>query len=270
MSEHGAMTVGPGEVVANPRVVEVVQPIIDFIKQQITERQVTYDEWHTAVQFMLRTAEAGELPLLMDAFFEATVDSVANVQSTASTSAIEGPYYVPGAPLVENPGDMPRRPDEPGEPLVFRGRVTSEDGPPLAGALLDIWHADAHIPGTYSNVHPGQPDFNLRGRVETDGEGRFEVRTIKPAPYPIPDQGPTGSLMNALGRHSWRPAHIHVKANAPGHRMLTTQIYFADGEFIDSDSCGAVKDELVVPLGKRELGGQECLVLENDLALAVL
>jgi catechol 1,2-dioxygenase len=269
MSEHGTMTIGPGEIVADPRVVEVVQPIIDVIHQQITDKQVTYEEWHTAIQYMLRTAEAGELPLLMDAFFESTVDSVANTQSSASTSAIEGPYYVPDAPLLENPGVMPQRPDEPGDPLVYRGQVTSADGTPLPGALVDIWHADANVPGTYSNCHPGQPDFNLRGRVETDAEGRFHVRTIKPAPYPIPDQGPTGSLMNALGRHSWRPAHIHVKASAPGHRMLTTQIYFADGEFLDSDSCRAVKDELVVPLRSETSGGESCLVLEDDLRLAV-
>ncbi|MBV8966873.1 MAG: catechol 1,2-dioxygenase, partial [Mycobacteriaceae bacterium] len=159
-----------------------------------------------------------------------------------------GPYYVPGAPMLEPPCVLPQRPDEPGEPLNFSGTVTALDGEPIVGALLDIWQADATVPGSYSNIHPGQPDFNLRGKLRTDEQGRFELRTVRPAPYHIPDEGPTGRLLGVLGHHSWRPAHIHVKLTADGYGPLTTQLYFQGGEFLDSDVAGAVKDDLILQL----------------------
>lgn len=163
---------------------------------------------------------------------------------------------------------MPQRPDEPGQPLAFFGTVKTPDGRPIAGALLDVWHADATVPGTYSNIHPGQPDFNLRGKLQTDEQGRFALRTIRPAPYRIPDQGPTGQLLSALGRHSWRPAHIHVKLTADGYQPLTTQLYFHGDDFLDSDVAGAVKDDLILPLQSVRSAGGPHLALRYDFQLA--
>lgn len=266
-----AMQSRPGveipDITANPRVVEVVQPLIDRVQEVIREKNVSYDEWHQAIRFMIDLANAGEVPLLM-ALFEATVDEVANAASASSTTAIEGPYYVPGAPMLEPPYVMPQRPDEPGEPLVFSGTVTTPDGQPIVGALLDVWHADATVPGTYSNIHPGQPDFNLRGKLKTDEQGRFELTTIRPTPYHIPDQGPTGRLLGALGRHSWRPAHIHVKISADGYQPLTTQLYFQGDEFLDSDVASAVKDELILPLQPAGHNRDTHLTLRYDFQLA--
>lgn len=266
-----AMQSRPGveipDITANPRVVEVVQPLIDRVQEVIREKNVSYDEWHQAIRFMIDLANAGEVPLLM-ALFEATVDEVADAASASSTTAIEGPYYVPGAPMLEPPYVMPQRPDEPGEPLVFSGTVTTPDGQPIVGALLDVWHADATVPGTYSNIHPGQPDFNLRGKLKTDEQGRFELTTIRPTPYHIPDQGPTGRLLGALGRHSWRPAHIHVKISADGYQPLTTQLYFQGDEFLDSDVASAVKDELILPLQPAGHNRDTHLTLRYDFQLA--
>jgi catechol 1,2-dioxygenase len=263
-SEPGVETV---DTAASPRVVELVQPLIDRIQELIREKNVSYDEWHQAIHFMMDLADSGEVPLLM-AYFEATVDEVANVASASSPTAIEGPYYVPDAPILEPPYVMPQRPDEPGEPLVFAGTVRTPDGQPIADALLDVWHADATAPGSYSNIHPGQPDFNLRGKLQTDEQGRFELRTIRPAPYRIPDQGPTGRLLQALGRHSWRPAHIHVKLSADGYQPLTTQLYFQGDEFLDSDVASAVKDDLILPLEPARSNGGSHLTLRYDFQLA--
>lgn len=255
------------DVTANPRVVEVVQPLIERVQEVIREKHVSYDEWHQAVGFMIDLANSGEVPLLM-AYFEATVDEVASTGSASSASAIEGPYYVPGAPMLPPPCVMPQRPDEPGEPLVFSGTVKTPDGQPIAGALLDVWQADATVPGSYSNIHPGQPDFNLRGKLHTDEHGRFELTTIRPAPYRIPDQGPTGRLLGALGRHAWRPAHIHVKLSADGYQPLTTQLYFEGDDFLDSDVASAVKDELILPLQRVESDRGSHLTLHYDFQLA--
>ena len=150
-----AMQSRPGvetpDITVNPRVVEVVQPLIDRVQEVIREKDVSYDEWRQAIQFMTDLAASGEVPLLM-AYFEATVDEVGNAASASSTTAIEGPYYVPGSPMLEPPYSMPQRPDEPGEKLVFSGTVRSPDGQPISGAVLDVWQADATVPGSYSNV----------------------------------------------------------------------------------------------------------------------
>ena len=265
---HGDTGVELADITANPRVVEVVQPLLDRVGELIREKNVGYDEWHQAVHFMTDVANCGELPLLMAAFFEATVDEVANAASASSPTAIEGPYYVPGAPMLEPPYVMPQRPHEPGEPLVFSGTVKNPHGQPIDGALLDVWHADATVPGTYSNIDPGPPEFNLRGKLHTDEQGHFELRTVRPAPYHIPDQGPTGRLLNALGGHSWRPAHLHVKLSADGYQTLTTQLYFQDGEFLDSDVARAVKDDLILPLQAAESDAGSHLTLRYDFELA--
>jgi catechol 1,2-dioxygenase len=266
-STHSETGVELPGTTANQRVVEVVGPLLDRIQGLIREKNVSYDEWHQAIHFMVELADSGEVPLLM-AYFEATVDEVANAVSASSPTAIEGPYYVPGAPMLEPPFVMPQRPGEPGEPLVFSGTVQTTDGQPIAGALLDVWHADATVPGTYSNVDPGHPDFNLRGKLRTDERGRFELRTIRPAPYHIPDQGPTGRLLNALGQHPWRPAHIHVKLTADGYEPLTTQLYFRGDEYLDSDVARAVKDELILPLERAENDRAPHLTLRYDFHLA--
>ena len=134
---HSQTRVQIPDITANPRVVEVVQPLIDRLQELIREKSVSYDEWHQAVHFMIDVADSGETPLLMDVFFEATVDAVADAASAASTTAIEGPFYVPGAPMLDPPCVMPQRPDEPGDPLVFSGAVTTPDGGPIVGAVLE-------------------------------------------------------------------------------------------------------------------------------------
>jgi catechol 1,2-dioxygenase len=145
---------------------------------------------------------------------------------------------------------MPRRPDERGEPLTVSGRVTDAKGRPLASAVLDVWHADAD--GFYSGFHPDLPRGVLRGKVVTDAEGRYDVRTIFPASYTIPHAGPTGRMIDACGWHPWRPAHIHCLVEAEGHEPLVTQLFFAGSAYLGEDIAGAVKDELVVRPQERD------------------
>ena len=122
--------------------------------------------------------------------------------------------------------------------------MLSSDGTPLADAILDVWHADAD--GLYSGFDPRLPEGILRGRVRTDGEGRYEVRTIVPAPYTIPLDGPTGRLCAAAGWSPWRPAHIHLIVSADDHEPLTTQLFIDSSDHLDNDVASAVKEELIV------------------------
>ena len=127
----------------------------------------------------------------------------------------------------------------------------STSGKPLSGAELDMWQADAQ--GHYSNVHPGTPDWNLRGRFRTEPDGSFEVRTIVPPPYEIPKHGPAGAVLKALGRHCFRPAHLHLKVRHLQYEELTSQLYFDGGQYLEIDVANAVRDDLTIRLNRREV-----------------
>ncbi|GAC1596126.1 MAG: catechol 1,2-dioxygenase [Acidimicrobiales bacterium] len=237
---------------AEERVREVVEALVENLRGVIRDKKVNYDEFHAAIQFLVRLGDAKEIPLLLAVFLEATVDDVTHAQTKGSTTTIQGPFHIPGAPTLQAPYKLPRRADEPGDLLVVSGTVHGTDGGPLPGAELDMWQATGDLPGKYSNVHPGLPDFNLRGRFVTDDQGQFSVETVVPAQYEIRKNGPTGELFELLGRSAWRPAHLHFKVSHPDHRTLTTQLFFNDDQYLASDAGNAVKPGLVIPLVKTE------------------
>ena len=245
-----------------PRARVLLEDLERTLQQYIRRHHVTHDEYRRATEILIATVRAGEESLLFDVFLEAAATDVDNIAKPGSLAAIEGPFYLPGAPLLQPPYRLPQRPDERGEELLFAGTVTDADGTPLAGAELDMWQADAN--GHYSNIHPDLPAFNLRGRFHTGADGTFEIRTILPPPYEIPKDGPTGTVLNTLGRHFYRPAHLHLKVSHPGHEVLTSQLYFAGGEWLESDVANAVRGELVLELSKHE----DRLCARYDFALA--
>jgi catechol 1,2-dioxygenase len=222
---------------------QVVGELFRRINALVADLDVTYEEYQTAKQWLIDVGEAGEWPLLLDVFVEHAVEQQAHKDRAGSDGTILGPYYLPDAPVLQPPYEMPRRPDETGEPLVMTGGVVSADGTPLAGAELDVWHADAK--GLYSGFSD-IPEGILRGKVITGADGRFELRTVAPAPYTIPHDGPTGRMIAACGWHPWRPAHIHLIVSADDHDQLVTQLYLADSDYVDDDVADAVKDSLIV------------------------
>ena len=236
----------------NERLVYLLDELLDTLKQFIREYEVTPEEYRQTALFLHETGQIGEIPLMADVFLEPTVDEVAfgHQAGAGSVSAIEGPYYTTGAPELQPPYELPRRDEEPGDVLFFRGTVRDEDGNPLPGATLDMWQADAN--GVYSNVDPNPPENNLRGRFRTDEEGRYEVRTIVPVPYEIPTEGPTGRLLTVQGKHTMRPAHLHLIVTSDGHHKLTTQIFFEGGEYVEDDCVEAVKPQLVAKLERHD------------------
>ncbi|ANZ41843.1 catechol 1,2-dioxygenase [Lentzea guizhouensis] len=230
------------------RVSTVVTAVLRGVHEAIRAHDVTYPEFQAAKQWLMDVGEGGEWPLFLDVFVEHVVEEVAARTQDGTKGTILGPYYLPDQQRLGSVATLPMRPDEQGDPLVFSGRVVDLTGAPLE-AELDIWHADAR--GYYSGFAPGVPDGNLRAVVMTDSDGRFEITTVQPAPYRIPTDGPTGRLVDAAGWHPWRPAHLHLIVRAPGHRPITTQLYFAGGQYVDSDVAEAVKPELVLtPAGQ--------------------
>jgi catechol 1,2-dioxygenase len=226
------------------RVAAVASAALAALYGVIREYDVTYAEYDALKSWLIQIGADGEWPLFLDVFVEHVVEETVNANRAGSKGTIEGPFYVPNAPRAEGEITLPMRAEEPGPPLTFAGQVTSVDGSPLAGALVEMWHADAL--GFYSQFAPGLPEWNLRGAVIADDDGRFAVHTIQPAPYQIPHDGATGKLIAAAGWHAWRPAHLHLKVSAPGHQLVTTQLYFEGGEYNDSDIASAVKPELMI------------------------
>ncbi|MGH3519959.1 MAG: dioxygenase [Haloechinothrix sp.] len=232
------------------RTAEVLGDIFAAVNERLVKHSATYEEYQEAKQWLIEVGQAGEWPLFLDVFFEHTVEQLASEQRAGSTGCIEGPYYKPGAPQLDSPATLPQRSDEPGDTLVFTGSVRDLDGNPLPGSIVDIWQADAH--GFYSQFHPDPPEWNLRANVTTDEAGRFEITTVVPAPYEIPKDGPTGKMIIAAGWHHWRPAHLHMMVRAEGKQPLTSQLFFAGGDYIDSDIASAVKPELTLELVKHD------------------
>jgi catechol 1,2-dioxygenase len=239
-------------VANNERLVELFTDLKDnYLREFIRKNKVTPTEYRKAVKFLEQAGKnIGEIPLMMDVFLETTVDAVAYGQWAGSPTAIEGPFYIEGAPILEPPYELPRRDDEPGDVMFFSGQVRDQEGNPLKGVELDMWHCDAD--GLYSNIAPSVPEGNLRGRFYTDEEGRFEVRSIVPVPYEIPKEGQTGQLLRAIGSHTWRPAHIHLIVRHENFHPMTTQIFFEGDEWVNDDCVDAVKPELVARLEKHD------------------
>lgn len=226
------------------RVSLLASRVIDAVNQTVIDERVSYEEYNALKAWLIKVGEDGEWPLFLDVWIEHSVEQVANDHREGSKGSIEGPYYVPDAPTFEGVATLPQRDDEPGTPFVLKGSVTNVAGEALAGAKVEIWHADDL--GFYSQFAPGIPEWNLRGIVLTDAEGNYVINTKLPAPYQIPTEGACGQLIEAAGWHAWRPAHLHLKVSAEGHDLITTQLYFTGDTHLEDDIASAVKPELVL------------------------
>lgn len=225
------------------RVSELAREVLDAVHETIRRHRVTYDEYNALKAWLISVGQDGEWPLFLDVWVEHVVEEVATSHRHGNKGSIEGPYYVPGSPELGADATMPMRDGEVGTPLVWEGTITSTDGRPLAGKV-ELWHADSD--GFYSQFAPGLPEWNLRGSISTGPDGVFRITTIRPAPYQIPTDGSCGKLIAAAGWHAWRPAHLHVKVSAPGHELLTAQLYFPGDPHNGDDIATAVKPELML------------------------
>ena len=236
------------------RVSLLASKAIKALNDIVLEERVSYDEFNALKAWLIKVGDDGEWPLFLDVWVEHSVEEVATDHREGNKGSIEGPYYVPNAPEQNTPAKIQMREDEPGTPLLFRGQVRSTDGSPLSNAKIELWHADEL--GFYSQFAPGIPEWNLRGVFIADQKGNFRIQTMQPAPYQIPTEGACGQLIAAAGWHAWRPAHLHLKVSAPGHELLTAQLYFPGDVHNDDDIATAVKPELMLDLKPAENGVQ--------------
>ena len=233
----------------NPRLKAVMTSLIEHLHGFIRDVELTQDEWALAIQFLTRTGQIcddkrQEYILLSDITGVTMLVDAINHRSPdgATESTIFGPFYREGA--AELPIGASINQDGHGEPAVVMGQVLSTNGTPIPDALLDVWETNEH--GLYEQQDPDQPDMNLRGKFRTDSQGRYCFIGIKPVSYPIPDDGPVGQLLRSLGRHPYRPAHIHLLVSAAGFAPVTTHLFVQGDPYLDSDAVFGTKDSLVV------------------------
>lgn len=250
------------------RLTEAVRLIADHAFDILAALQPTPEELDALVQFLTEVgyatdARRQEWVLLADVF--GLSDGVMNQDDGrapgVTPSTLPGPFYRADAPLLPLGAELCRNGE--GVPLAVSGRVTSQDGAAVAGAIVDVWHANPQ--GRYENQDPdNQPEHNLRGRFRADEEGGFYFSTVRPSGYSLPSDGPVGQLAARLGLSLDRPAHIHFAVTAPGHRRLVTAIFDGSDPAIDRDALFAVKPGLIGAFRPAEQGFR----LNVDLVLA--
>jgi catechol 1,2-dioxygenase len=234
-----------------PRLKQIMAVLVPHLHAVVRELDLTSAEWMAAIEFLTATGQISsnrrqEFILLSDTLgVSMLVDAINNRKTEKVTpSTVLGPFHVADAPIMAM-GDCISR-DGRGKPLLVEGSVLDEHGAPLGDAVLDVWQTSED--GFYDTQDPSQPDMNLRGVFRTGADGRFWFRTIIPASYPIPNDGPVGAMLKALGRHPMRPAHIHFIVTAAGYESLTTHVFLAGDPYLGSDAVFGVKDALVVPV----------------------
>ncbi len=239
----------------NPRLREIMQALVKHLHAFVREVNLTEAEWLAGIQFLTAAGQMcsdirQEYILLSDTLGVSTLKDLLNNRKPEGMTewSILGPFYRAGA--ADLPFDANIASNTAGEPVILSGRVAASDGAPIADAALDVWQADGEGFYDLQLVHPDQ--MNLRGRFHTDSNGEYRFRTIKPAYYPIPTDGPVGKLLGMVGRHPYRPAHVHFKLSAPGYKDLTTELYVNGDPYLDSDAVFGVRSSLIVDFVKHE------------------
>jgi len=237
------------------RLRRIMTSIVTHLHAVMREVEPTFEEWAFVIDFLTRTGQIcddtrQEFILLSDTLgISMLVDAINHRRNSAATeSTVLGPFHVAGAPCLQM-GDSISR-DGNGEPLYMSGRVLDQSGAPIAGALLDVWQTSHD--GFYDVQDERQPEMNLRGRFVTAGDGRYFFRSIKPSSYPIPSDGTVGRMLNALGRHPMRPAHVHFIVSATGYESVTTHVFVEGDPYLESDAVFGVKESLIIPFPPRD------------------
>ena len=256
----------------SPRFKQVLTALVKHAHAFVREVELRPEEWMTGIQFLTATGKKcdekrQEFILLSDtlglSMLVVAVDQMkgeraaqaqartGGVRPTEATEAtVQGPFYWEGSPELALGSDIGK--GVPGEPAFYSGRVTDTAGRGIANCCLDVWSGDGD--GVYDMQLGEQAGMRLRARFYTDAQGGYRFWSIKPTFYPVPDDGPVGDMLRAMGRHPNRPGHIHMMVYAPGYQRLTTHLFVSDSPYLDSDAVFGVRDSLIVDFARHPAG----------------
>ncbi len=239
------------------RMRSVMGCLVRHLHEFAREAKLTEEEWWRGIRFLtdaghITDEKRQEFILLSDVLgLSMLVTAQNNSKPPGCTEAtVFGPFYVEGAPWVENGADISN--GAKGAPCYVQGRVRGLEGEPVSNALIDVWQADED--GWYDVQKPSdaQPEHRARARLRADAQGRFDFRSILAHEYPIPHDGPVGALLEHLARHPWRPAHLHFMIQAPGYERLITHVFRRGGRYLESDAVFGVRPSLIADWVRHE------------------
>jgi hydroxyquinol 1,2-dioxygenase len=240
----------------DPRLRELVGNLTRHLHAFVRETRLTQNEWAKGIEYLTAVGQKcddvrQEFILLSDVLgVSMLVDAVNHDMGSAETdTTVLGPFFVENSPVFEQGADIGG--GMKGDPLFADVCVRGADGSPIRGAKVEVWQSDSE--GFYDVQLPNIAEgFNLRGTFNSDDDGRVRFWSILPTAYPIPDDGPVGALLNATGRHPWRPAHLHFKLSAPGHQTVVTHLFVEGDRYLESDAVFGVKDSLICTFPRHE------------------
>ncbi|HEY3597953.1 MAG TPA: intradiol ring-cleavage dioxygenase [Paraburkholderia sp.] len=236
------------EHAADARLKAIFTSLVQHLHAFAREVNLTEGEWEQGIRFLTEVGrftndKRQEFILLSDTLgLSMLVTAMANRKPAGCTEAtVFGPFFVEGAPEYQNGDDVANGAH--GEPCFVSGSIKGPDGEPVAGARIEVWQADAD--GFYDVQHAGDDTHRARGVLHSLPDGRYYFRSIVGVPYPIPHDGPVGRMLAALGRHPWRPAHLHFMITAPGYERLVTHVFREGDQYLDSDAVFGVRSSLI-------------------------
>ncbi len=231
---------------ADPRTRQVLLCLAKHLHEFTREVSLTHEEWRKALEFVqwtgdITTAERNEFVLLSDVMGLSSLVDMIHSDPDGTSSSVLGPFHISGAPPLPIGGDMKR--DFDGEVVLWQGYVKDSDGAPIAGAEVDIWQTAPN--GMYSSQDVDQDTYSFHGIQTTTENGRYALTTVRPVSYTVPTDGPVGQILDAAGRHPWRPSHLHFIIRAKGFRTLVTEVFPDDDPYLDEDTVFGVREDLV-------------------------
>lgn len=239
----------------DPRFKEIMTSLAKHLHDFARETQLTHDEWRKGLEFVewagrITTPERNEFVLLSDVMgLSSLVDMIHSVPDATSSSVL-GPFHISNPPPLAIGADMKRHYE--GEVLLVEGHVYDPEGKPVAGAKLDIWQTAPN--GLYSSQDEEQEISSFHALMTTDENGRYAFTTVRPVCYTVPSDGPVGQILDAAGRHPWRPSHLHFIASAEGLTTVVTEVFPDDDPYLDQDTVFGVRDDLVMSYVEQPAG----------------
>ncbi|MCA0044531.1 dioxygenase family protein [Celeribacter litoreus] len=251
---------------------EIMVAALKHVHEFMKEVNLTYDEWLEAMEWMRRAGEISsdarnEFILISDIIgVEVLADMLDKKPTHGETvTTVLGPFYRENPPVLPKGASIIQKDFEGQQTVRVSGTICDTQGNPVPGVIMDVWEDAPN--GLYEQQDPDQPDYNLRGRFETDENGEYSFVAIRPVPYPIPYDGAAGELLNYMGHHPWRPGHIHFMIMKDGYKTLISQIYDSETEYLDNDSVFAVKEDLIGELKAAPEGADTDLVMSFDFVI---